>query len=198
MTIIVQVFNKKIMKILSFIYLSVLCLLAIFFSDKDVDYNPKSLNNEISKIAEKNEAKKEEIFIDNSINERYKIRGKYFKLIKTDNIIAYIYIGRVNSCRANGCNSNRIQTLSETSEFFDYYVIFDTTKKIKSVNVFNYEATHGQEITVKKWLKQFIGYDGENNLVVGKNIDAISGATISVNGIVNDLQEKTYILRNLL
>lgn len=198
MTITVQVFNKKIMKILSFIYLSVLCLLAIYFSDKDVDYNPKSLNNEISKIAEKNEAKKEEIFIDNSINERYKIRGKYFKLIKTDNIIAYIYIGRVNSCRANGCNSNRIQTLSETSEFFDYYVIFDTTKKIKSVNVFNYEATHGQEITVKKWLKQFIGYDGENNLVVGKNIDAISGATISVNGIVNDLQEKTYILRNLL
>lgn len=198
MTIIVQVFNKKIMKILSFIYLSVLCLLAIYFSDKDVDYNPKSLKTEIQKIAENNEAKKEEIFIDDSINERYKIRGKYFKLIKTDNIIAYFYIGRVNSCRANGCNSNRIQTLSETSEFFDYYVIFDTTKKIKNVNVYNYEATHGQEITVKKWLKQFIGYDGENNLVVGKNIDAISGATISVNGIVNDLQEKTYILRNLL
>lgn len=186
------------MKILSFIYLSVLCLLANYFSDKDVDYNPKSLKTEIQKIAENNEAKKEEIFIDNSINERYKIKGKYFKLIKTDNIIAYIYIGRVNSCRANGCNSNRIQTLSETSEFFDYYVIFDTTKKIKNVNVYNYEATHGQEITIKKWLKQFIGYDGENNLVVGKNIDAISGATISVNGIVNDLQEKTYILRNLL
>ena len=67
-----------------------------------------------------------------------------------------------------------------------------------NVNVFNYEATHGQEITSKRWLKQFVNFQGENELVAGKNIDAISGATISVNGIVKDLQEKTYILKTLL
>ncbi len=43
----------------------------------------------------------------------------------------------------------------------------------------------------KGWLKQFTGYDGSDTLEVGKNVDAISGATISVYGITLDVQMKT-------
>ncbi len=186
------------MKILSFIVLLLFNFFAVNNFEKDVDYNPKSLKNEISRILENTDCKKEEIIIDKNILNKHFIKGKFFKLSKFDNLIAYIYVGRVNSCRASGCSVNRVQTISEDNEFFDYYIIFDSSKKVKNVSVFNYEATHGQEITVKGWLKQFIGYEGNNELVVGKNIDAISGATISVHGIVNDIQEKTFILRNLL
>lgn len=185
------------MKILSFIVLLLINFFAVNNSDKDVDYNPKSLKNEISRISESTDCKKEEIIIDKNILNKHFIKGKFFKLSKFDSIIAYIYVGRVNSCRASGCSVNRIQSNNEDNEFFDYYIIFDKSKKVKSVNVYNYEATHGQEITLKSWLKQFIGYMGEKELIVGKNIDAISGATISVHGIVNDIQEKTAFLKIL-
>jgi hypothetical protein len=68
--------------------------------------------------------------------------------------------------------------------------------KIRTIRVYNYEATHGQEITVKGWLNQFLGYDGTANLRVGKEVDAIAGATISVFGLIADVQEKTSLLKN--
>ncbi len=106
--------------------------------------------------------------------------------------MAYVFIGRVNSCRAGGCYIDRPH--SGEFEFFDYYTVYDTSFSVIQVNVYNYEATHGQEITAKGWLRQFIGYHTGGNRETGKNIDAISGATISVNGIVEDIKEKTQIL----
>ena len=66
-----------------------------------------------------------------------------------------------------------------------------------AVEIFNYQATYGYEITNKRWLKQFIGFGEDELLEVGKNIDAISGATISVHAITYDIQEKTDFLRQL-
>lgn len=59
-------------------------------------------------------------------------------------------------------------------------------------------ATHGHEVSAKGWLKQFIGYNGNESLQVGKNVDAIIGATISVYGITRDIKEKTVLLMNFL
>jgi len=66
------------------------------------------------------------------------------------------------------------------------------------VRVFNYQATHGQEVSAKGWLRQFDGYDGSTVLKVGKDIDAISGATISVYGITRDVQERTRLLARII
>jgi len=63
-----------------------------------------------------------------------------------------------------------------------------------NVKVFNYQATHGHEITAKGWLKQFIGYTAKGNLNVGKTVDSISGATISVNGITSNIRMVTAVL----
>ncbi len=167
-------------------------------TDKEINYNPRSLKNEILKILSNTEFIKQELIIEKTITDKFYINGKFYKIISNDIVSGYLYIGRVNSCRANGCSVNRGNNNADDFEFFDYYIIFDISKKVKTVKVFNYEATHGQEITSNGWLKQFIGYDEESELVVGKNIDAISGATISVHGIVNDIQEKTSILKNYL
>lgn len=110
----------------------------------------------------------------------------------------YTYTGRVNSCRAGGCSADKIFTNPGPSEYFDYFIVFDSTAKVMLVRVFNYAATHGHEITHKRWLAQFSGYQGNAPLEVGKQIDAISGATISVYGITGDIVDKTRLLKKLL
>ena len=42
------------------------------------------------------------------------------------------------------------------------------------------------------------GYDGSTELPVDRDIDAISGATISVYAITHDVQQKTEILAKLV
>ncbi|WP_234408600.1 FMN-binding protein [Marinilabilia salmonicolor] len=83
------------------------------------------------------------------------------------------------------------------SEYFDYFILFDAEKSVQVVKVFNYQATHGYEITSRGWLKQFAGHDGSESLQVNKNIDAISGATISVQAITEDVQRQTSLLQRM-
>jgi len=113
------------------------------------------------------------------------------------NLLGYSYLSRVNSCRSEGCSFNIIQE-KKSFEYFDYFVILDTSLNIKKVNVNNYQATHGQEICSKSWLKQFISKNSESTIKYGKNIDAISGATISANNMVIDIKNKLRLLKKKL
>ena len=123
--------------------------------------------------------------------------GIFWEIESKNETVGFVYTGRVNSCSKNGCTVGQTLATGEIAEFFDYFILFDSTKTVISVVIYNYEATHGQEITAKGWLKQFAGYNGSRNLVVGKNIDSISGATISVNAITADIFQKTELLKNL-
>ena len=169
------------------------------YGHENIDYNPKVLDKEVEKIWGLKSFVKEEILISDSMAGP-RMNGKFFA-IKGENQntpIKFAFIGRVNSCRAGGCSiSNEVVSNAE-SEYFDYFILLDSTAKVELVKVFNYQATHGQEVTAKGWLKQFNGFDGTNNLEVGKNIDAISGATISVYAITCDVQIKTLILKKLI
>lgn len=122
--------------------------------------------------------------------------GIFWNIECKNETIGFVYTGRVFSCSKTGCTVGQSSITGENAEYFDYFILFDKTKNVTSVVVYNYEATHGQEITAKGWLKQFAGYNGNRNLVVGKNIDSISGATISVNAITDDIARKTSILKN--
>ncbi|HPE55589.1 MAG TPA: FMN-binding protein [Bacteroidales bacterium] len=124
--------------------------------------------------------------------------GKFFK-VEGDSTsqYAYLYVGRVVSCHAGGCSVDNGTSKNENPEYFDYFIIFNAQKIVQQVRVFNYQATHGQEISAKGWLKQFVGYDGNKSLLASKDIDAISGATISVNAITLDISEKTALLNQL-
>ncbi len=115
------------------------------------------------------------------------LNGKMYLYTDTSSIIQYIYMGRVNTCRAGGCSIKNNQ--SSTYENFDYIILFNRNKSVEVVKIIEYNATHGQEITAPSWLKQFKNYNGEDTLEVGKNIDAISGATISTNSITKNIQQ---------
>lgn len=186
------------MRIKSGIFL-ILSLLSLAFtpSQTDVDYKHKSLLKALKKVGITDMSVITEIVLSDSVNEANPINGKYF-LINDTNVspYKYVYVGRVNSCRAGGCSATNDIPPDSNSEYFDYYILFDTDKTVQAVKVFNYQATHGQEITAKGWLKQFIGHNGSEPLQVDKNIDAISGATISVHAITIDVEMKTEILIN--
>lgn len=158
----------------------------------EIEFYPRSLQRDLDK-AQASGVKA--INIRDSLPFQYEIKGKFFSVIPVgpQSNIAYVYVGRVNSCRAGGCSLNN-EPVSTIFEYFDYYILYDHEGHVTRVKVFNYMATKGQEITARGWLKQFSGYDGEANLRVGKEIDGISGATISVFAITADVEKKTQLL----
>jgi hypothetical protein len=163
----------------------------------DINFAPKALFREFKKVSGTELTIYSEIPMADSMVQKYRIEGKYFTCNQEGSPVRYFYIGRVNSCRVEGCSVSNVSGMDENLEYFDYFIFFDQWQRVIIVNVYNYAATHGQEITARGWLKQFLGYDVTKNLEVGKNIDGISGATISVYGITADIQHKTAILNSI-
>ena len=174
-----------------------ICLCAEpLFARSDIEYNNRSLKRELAKAEIKDFDEMEEIALPDSLKEAGNVEGKYF-VLRNNSQYKFIYVGRVNSCRAGGCSISSNSSKEGSSEYFDYYIIYDAQKTVKKVKVFNYRATHGHEITAKGWLRQFVGHTASGTLQVDKNIDSISGATISVYAITNDIQRKTMLLKSI-
>jgi Na+-translocating ferredoxin:NAD+ oxidoreductase RnfG subunit len=165
----------------------------------EIDYKPRLLLRELSGLQLQPQDNMTEIILTEAQSGRVS-QGKYFTFGQqtSHQPYQYIYLGRVNSCRSGGCSVETYKPEEEAGEYFDYFILFDAACMIRQVRVYNYQATHGQEITAAGWLRQFIGYNGEKELNAGKNIDAISGATISVDGITHDIQDKTNLLKQLV
>ncbi len=169
--------------------LTLLFLSFFFFANagqSKIDYAHKSLKKEIEKTWNRDIND----LIEIGVHAELPYQGKFFKVPGTDNKI--VYVGRVNSCRVGGCSID--QDAYGPSEYFDYFIFYDEHANIELVKIFNYAATHGHEVMAKGWLKQFRGFNHQKELEVGKNIDSISGATISVHAITEDISEKTKML----
>lgn len=181
--------------------LSILVLLMLLpaFSQTEIDYGHKTMVKVLQKSGIQDLKALKMMALSDSIASVLPINGKYFE-VETENVqgYKYLYVGRVNSCRAGGCSISNNLSHEGSSEYFDYFMLFDKSLAVQYVKVYNYQATHGHEITARGWLKQFIGFDGDEAMTVGKNIDAVSGATISVNAITNDISRKTEILKKLM
>ncbi len=179
----------------------IFCLLIGFacFGQNDIEYQNKRLINNLKKYNISGYSFLEEISVACNSKNQTEINGRFFKV--SDNAgnreVKYVFIGRVNSCRGGGCSVSGKTPATVESEYFDYFIFFDSAKSVKLVEVYNYQATHGYGITAKGWLKQFVGFSGKDSLVVNKNIDGISGATISVFAITGDVQHKTKLLKSL-
>jgi hypothetical protein len=174
-------------------------LLGMAFSMHDEpDYSPKALKKALRDKTGLAEPTMQALAIPDSLRASMPARGRYYQITDTTNAVRYVYIGRVNSCRAEGCNAAHQATATAEGEYFDYFILFDTGMVVRSVEVYHYAASYGYEITAKRWLRQFIGYDGTLALQVGKNIDAIAGATISVKGITEDVEARQRLLKKMI
>lgn len=171
-----------------------------FIPTKGFDSEDKTLRKELQKVSGVEKPNWQEISVPSTLLASNPMEGKFLMLspVNANEQKKYIYVGRVNSCRQGGCSNPALTITYETSEYFDYLIVFDSNVSVQQVKVYNYQATHGHEMTNKGWLKQFQGYDGIRSLTVGKSIDAISGATVSVYSITDDIQDKTKLLKKLI
>ena len=70
---------------------------------------------------------------------------------------------------------------------FDYMVLLNSELEIININILIYREEHGNEISSKRWLKQFFGLGTKDEAILQKNIDGISGATISVRSMTTEI-----------
>jgi len=115
------------------------------------------------------------------------LQGRFYRIVRGVEEAGFIFVGRVKTCRSGGCSivgGGR----DGDSEYMDYFALISLQRKITRVVIYNYQATHGEEVTAKYWLRQFVGVSSKQQLRVGKNIDAISGATISTNSFTENIQ----------
>ena len=171
---------------------TILAIIAILFSFANVQFAlavnfEKPLRTELKRFIPTGEYSLSEI----KTPEKFKIDGNFYRIeSKVDTKVKFIYTGRVITSRGNSKN--------ETSDYFDYFIIYNSKQEVEKIRIFNFRSSHGEAITSSGWLKQFSGHSPKNTLRVGKNIDAISGATISVNNLTFDVQSKTAILAEIL
>ncbi len=70
-----------------------------------------------------------------------------------------------------------------------FLVVFDTSGMIRSTVVLKYRESHGGQVQNKVWLKQFTGRGQASKYRVGREVSAISGATISVNAMARGIKK---------
>ena len=186
---------KKLVSTIVFLILVNTCLI----SQVSIDFCPKALLNELKKTTGSNEIEMKEFSFNEKQNSGLRL-GKFFSLPASCAAmgVKYVYVGRVNTCRAGGCSLIAVDNIDQTKEFFDYFILYSDNATVRKVKIYNYQSTHGQEVTATSWLKQFGNYDGRDELVVGKNVDAISGATISADATSFDIESKTKLLHEIL
>jgi hypothetical protein len=78
-------------------------------------------------------------------------------------------------------------------DYFDYSIIFSEELVLLHIFVTVYRSDHGAAICQKHWLSQFEGYNG-GILMIGKDIDAVSGGTISAHAIVDGVYRSHMLI----
>ena len=153
----------------------------------------KQINKEITKLFGKNNIAKRQLDIPDSL--MFSDNNSLFNLKLNDSIIGFMSINRVNACKIGGCSKPDPFYAGRYDHFY-YLIIFDTNYSILKVKVLDYQSDYGYEICSKSWLKQFIGQKG-CEVSYGNEIDAISGATVSGNAIVTDVQMICELIEKL-
>ena len=75
---------------------------------------------------------------------------------------------------------------------------FNSDGKLIKAHIVKYREDYGYEVGNKHWLNQFIGLGVNSDFIIGKNIDGISGATISVNSVTRGINRSAIIVEHLL
>ena len=119
---------------------------------------------------------KKTLTVSSEINETLAIKitdTNFFKIVSETEVLGYYYLGQAYG----------------KADYFDFIVIFDKDLIVSKVKVLVYREDHGGEVGSKRWLKQFIGVTTEKHLKYQDDIVGISGATISVKSMTNEVNK---------
>jgi hypothetical protein len=65
------------------------------------------------------------------------------------------------------------------SELITYALALDDKGAVKSIEIMDYRETHGAEIRIAAWRRQFVGKTSQEPVQLDRDIKNISGATLS-------------------
>ena len=116
-----------------------------------------------------------ELFGENVFFTALEFNSNYYKVLSEDSIIAYFCIEQAPS----------------KHDLFEFLVVYSSDIKIQHVNVLVYREDYGYEIKSKRWLKQFSTRDTSK-------VQAISGATISVNSLKKHVERLTEKMEKII
>ncbi len=143
----------------------------------------KRINKNLSKHFNKEEFHKISIQVHDSILNH---TNSYFYFVENNEKTSGIYmvITIANGCKVGGCDVDH--KVDEEFEQFWVYSLYNAKAELLELKILDYQSEHGYEITSKWWLKQFVKHQNET-YVYSKNIDGISGATISIKSMVREM-----------
>ena len=78
-----------------------------------------------------------------------------------------------------------------------FLVIYDLDGKINSSGIVKYREQYGGGVKSENWNDQFKGKNSKSGYQVGKDISAISGATISTNSITKGIKKLTLLVNKI-
>ncbi len=144
----------------------------------------KKVDKEISRTFEVTEFSLEPVAVPASLSSGLPAEvdaDHLFRIQRNDELIGYAYTSKAPSKTAD----------------FDYLVLFGPDLKIVQARVLVYREEYGGEIGSNRWLRQFEGKSTADRVSPETNIDAISGATISVRSMTRAIDELLQSLQVL-
>jgi len=117
--------------------------------------------------------------IEFNVNSSDYDQGHYYKIESEGKILGYA-LGR--------------RIIDNYLNYFPLFV-FNEEFEVALVGILEMNTLKGAEINSKRWLKQFIGYNGET-IKYGTDIDAVSGATLSGISMVKEVKKLQELLSN--
>lgn len=108
----------------------------------------------------------------------------------------YIYVWKIDGKDSSEHFAVLDNVLGKTQPI-TFLVIFNSDGVIVKTSVIKYREQHGGSVQESYWLNQFLGFDEKSEMELGKNIDSISGATISSNSMTRGVK-KLALLFNFL
>ncbi|MGJ8732624.1 MAG: FMN-binding protein [Cellulophaga sp.] len=132
----------------------------------------KKVKKEIVKVFGVEDATLKSVSVSSELNKDLPVKiteDNFYSLLKDNKLVGYVFVDQASSKTAK----------------FDYLVLFNENLEVVSSKVLIYREEYGGEIGSSRWLKQFLGKTGKDRVSLNTNIDAISGATISVRSMTN-------------
>lgn len=77
-------------------------------------------------------------------------------------------------------------------------VCFEPSGLVSSVTMLFFEEDHGKKVSEQSFLKQFKGKKVSDTFQVGKDVDGVSGATVSSKAVAESLRKSSYAFKNFV
>ncbi len=84
------------------------------------------------------------------------------------------------------------------SELITYSVALDAHGKVASVEILDYRESHGGEIRLPAWRRQFVGKTAQDPVRLNRDIRNISGATLSCRHVSEGVQRLLQVYSRVL